>query len=205
MRAACVLCLLACSLCPAWAFHNVYFNEMQCVQCNSSYYCLGRDRVSCPENSLSSGTDIASGIDDCVCIAGYLRTGNVCVQGDAGTGYYEDGSFVSCAANKRTYVKRPGSVDLCVCVPCFRTNALGVCVDCAPGSYSESANSTECLDCPTLSSQVVLGSSSVTDCVCNAGGCVPVVGLGGFSDLCGVRGGNREGRGGQRSVRNVCQ
>jgi len=136
---------------------------------HASYYCPGRDRIPCPENSLSDGTDIASGIDDCVCIAGYLRTGNVCVQDEAGTGYYNNGMFVSCATNKRTYVERPGSVDLCVCVPGFHTNALGVCVECTHGSYSESANSTECQNCPALSSHVVMGSSNVTDCVCNPG------------------------------------
>jgi len=173
MRAVCVLCLLACSLCPACAFHDVYYTGMQCMRCNASYYCPGRDRILCPENSLSHGADIASGIDDCVCIAGYLRTGDVCVHGEAGAGYYKDGMFVSCATNKRTYVERPGSADLCVCVPGFRTNALGVCVECPHGSYSAAANSTECLDCPALSSHVVMGSSNVTDCVCNPGAYMP--------------------------------
>ena len=47
--------------------------DLQCRQCNASFYCTGGERFQCPANSLANSWP-ASNVTHCTCNNGYQAT-----------------------------------------------------------------------------------------------------------------------------------
>ena len=70
--------LLCCFMCVN-AYHPDEVDEFTCSLCNSSFYCISGNAYQCPFHSAS--IDFASAIEECVCLPGYNRTGDLCFRG----------------------------------------------------------------------------------------------------------------------------
>jgi len=75
--------------------------DLQCRQCNASFYCTGGERFQCPANSLANSWP-ASNVTHCTCNNGYQATPALdhCDVGQPPF-YYEAGYAKSCAGDLR--------------------------------------------------------------------------------------------------------
>ena len=154
----------------ARAFHDVYYEGMRCEPCDATSFCTGGGRFDCPLHSLSEFSheeSSPSDVEDCVCVPGFNRTGDLCVLAPPGAFYYREGLALPCPQLQRTYQPGPSERQQCVCVPGYFLVG-GACQQCAVDSFNPVPNQTACQDCPAHSSHARLGSTVVTDCVCDA-------------------------------------
>ena len=144
--------------------------DLQCQQCNASFYCTGGERFQCPEDSVANAWPAAN-ITDCTCNNGFKATPqrDACEVGQPPF-YYEAGHAKSCAGGLRqTIYPLADSAFSCVCPPgYYGPPGLGACTKCAPGSYAELFNTSECAPCAAFSFSQE-GSSLRSECICNAG------------------------------------
>lgn len=180
-------------------FHDEVVDDMVCMTCANTAFCTGGDSIDCPAHSLSDPLQFPASINDCVCVGGYERHGDVCIDGVAPY-YYIDGVLQICAANMQTVINLADSHTDCVCDPGFEVKA-GVCTRCQTGYYKPDTGNqscticdggqytnvtgmTHCLTCGVNTfavsgdsectdcrdnSQAPEGSDSALDCECNKG------------------------------------
>ena len=162
-----VLCLLLL-IHSAVAFHDEY-DSLQCTLCPETGFCTEGLLTPCPEHSRSDPANFPAGVEDCVCLPGYLRQGDNCSTGGAPY-WYHGGILHVCNANRETSAPLASSELACVCSVGFvgPPGALE-CVRCSKGTYNPSLNSTICTSCPEHSDTGSAGESALTACTCNAG------------------------------------
>lgn len=150
------------------AFHPVYVDEFRCEVCNSSFYCIGNLKYPCPTHSLS--LDLADEIDDCICVDGYLRKNDSCLEG-VPPFYYKGGNAQICPQNSQTIANLRSNLQDCVCIPGYKASShdYSQCTPCSAGEYNVRFNSTSCTTCDSNSFHAKVASSNATDCKCNAG------------------------------------
>ena len=155
----------------ARGFHDVYYEGMRCEPCDATSLCTGGGRFACPAHSLtefSHSDGSPSDVEDCVCVPGFNRTGDVCELAPPGAFYYREGLAQPSPQHKRTYQEGPSELQQCVCELGYFLLG-GACQQCAPDSFNPVPNQTACQGCPAWSSHARLGSTVVTDCECDAG------------------------------------
>ena len=155
----------------ARGFHDVYYEGMRCEPCDVTSFCTGGRRFACPAHRLtefSHSDGLPSDVEDCVCVPGFNRTGDVCQLAPPGAFYYRKGLSLTFPQHKHTYQEGPSELQQCVCEPGYFLLG-GACQQCVPDSFNPVPNQTACQGCPAWSSHARLGSTVVTDCVCDAG------------------------------------
>jgi hypothetical protein len=144
--------------------------DLTCHVCNSSYYCVGGQQFHCPSNSLAA-VILADSIAECVCNPGFLREGDVCTLGQP-PAWYAFGNSSSCVHTRETIASGASGHADCVCVPGFASlpvaEALN-CQPCAPDTYTDVHNMSQCDVCPTHSSHNLTQRSTVKACLCDPG------------------------------------
>jgi hypothetical protein len=137
-------------------------NGATCVLCREDEYKASAGSAECedcPENSLS-----ASGSSECQCSSGYTGPFEACSLCAAGK--YKsaagEGDCTSCPAHS---FSTPGSVSVeaCVCDSGY-TGADGECSACPPGKHKQSEGSSVCLECAAATYSASAGSALCTDC-----------------------------------------
>ena len=96
--------------------HPEHVEDMQCVPCNSSTFCTGGQAYACPPNSFSDVHADSSTVDDCTCVDGFNRTGDICYVG-LPPYYWKEGIQQLCPANMKTISPQADSKLSCVCDP----------------------------------------------------------------------------------------
>jgi len=142
-----------------------------CTQCAvNAYENTSTDICSpCPANSQSpAGSD---DVTDCICNAGYTGgvNGTACLACEAGKYKAVAGSeaCTECASNEIS-PSASTAVDTCVCVPGYFLDG-GVCTECASGTFKNTTGDGSCTNCPSFSTTQATASTSLSDCICNAG------------------------------------
>ena len=170
-----------CRACPAFStWQDVTLENgifvARCT-CDPGYY--GNQSIGCtpcPDNSMSLQSDSRS-IEECQCMSGFYGSGaNDCIRCPNGAFSNADSLYVTdCFCDQFNYEDEEGN-----CFPCpanavsVRDGGYGEGIEscrCMPGYYGTVTNATvglECFACPTLSSSA-LGSSDVSECVCEPG------------------------------------
>ena len=163
---------LGCSLCHLNTFKHSTGSD-SCTQC--------------PDNSgTGSGSYLtetgATSIFNCECNAGYSGPrGETCTE--CGTGTYKStqgtSNCVDCPPNSYTELSASTSIASCVCNAGYE-GAPGLlpqpqeCSQCKAGKYKPDIGGQPCQLCPDHSNTPSTGSTSSTDCACNAGYTGPV-------------------------------
>ena len=130
-----------------WGFHPEHVDDMQCVPCNSTTYCTGGQAYACPDNSLSDFHADSSTVDDCTCVDGFNRTGDVCYVG-LPPYYWKAGIRQLCPANMKTTSPQADSQLSCVCDPGYQPNPSGEgCLPCGVGSAKAEQSNATCILC----------------------------------------------------------
>ena len=128
---------------------------------------LGRV-TQCPAFSTSNADNSA-----CICIAGYFRSGNSCVQCAAGTFKDTSGDQACSDCSYHFHAlssSAPGadSIDACLCEPgLWHTQAT--CQNCPIGTYTSFHGAKACTTCPDNSNTASVKGNALTACQCNAG------------------------------------
>jgi hypothetical protein len=126
--------------------------DLTCQACNASFYCTAGNRFQCPMNSLAVSWPVSQ-ITGCTCNDGFEATPerDGCFTGETPF-YYEDGEAKSCPGGLRqTIYQQADSAYDCVCPPgYYGLPGSGACTRCAPGSYAEFFNTSECTLCPVF-------------------------------------------------------
>lgn len=149
------------------SFHPHHVEEMTCVACNATSFCLNNNVYSCPAHSFA--LENADSIDDCICHDGFHRIEHTCIIGQLPF-YYEEGLQKECPQPKSTTQNRSGSVQSCVCPKgMFAYPWTSECTNCPGGTFNSLANSTRCDNCAPHSTHPISGSSDALDCKCIAG------------------------------------
>ena len=167
---------------PSLGFHDEHVEDMQCVPCNSTTYCTGGEAYPCPANSLSDIHADSSSVDDCTCVDGYNRTGDVCYLG-LPPYYWKEGIHQLCPVNMKTVSSGATSKLFCVCDPGYEPSSSGEgCVPCSLGSAKPDQSNSSCtlcgedffadvtglLNCKACAENASSGSGASL-CVCDAG------------------------------------
>jgi hypothetical protein len=144
--------------------------DLQCHVCNASYYCLNGQQFDCPANSLAA-VALADTIEECVCLPGYLREGDLCNLG-APPAWYMYGNRSFCVHTRETIAAgASGHVD-CVCVPGFAgLPAAGPvqCEGCPADTFADVYNTSACVPCPEHASHNETRRANITACLCDPG------------------------------------
>ena len=142
-----------------------------CTQCAvNAYENTSTDTCSpCPVNSQSpAGSD---DVTDCICNAGYTGgvNGTACLACEVGKYKAFAGSeaCTDCPANEISPLAST-SVDVCVCAHGYFLNG-SVCAACASGTFKNATGDGTCTNCPASSTTQQTASTSLSDCICNAG------------------------------------
>lgn len=191
-----------CTACVAGTFKSVV-GSAGCSSCGENTYSTTTAAVSattcqaCPTNSLAP--EASDDVSDCVCVAGYERSNDICVA--CAPGYANPsagGTCVACgngeyssSSAQTTCATCPGtsgheltavnSIAGCLCDPGY-TGTNGVCTICQAGTFKASSGSEPCETCAsgTISGDgasvcsscpdnSVGGGSSIDDCLCEPG------------------------------------
>ena len=180
----------SCTNCTAGKYSTVTgaTSASVCMNCLAGAYSGVSGASACTNCSAGaySGVTGASSSSACVkCPAGAFSGAagatsvNTCVLCPAGTysstvGASSSAACTNCIAG--TYSGVSGASSSAACTPCpagayssvaGATNA-STCVQCPAGAYSSTAGASACVLCPT-SSFSTPGSTSITNCACNAG------------------------------------
>ena len=157
-----------CSLCPA-DYYNDAAGSTTFAAC-----------TKCPDNTISAPG--AGSILQCICEPGFRHLNqsalHKCVSCDAGS--YSESSNSSfcqkCAAGKFGITEASQTANDCLqCVDGSYSLLAGqtTCVECPVSSYQNLSDSTRhthnCTSCPAYSSHTKTASTSITDCICEAG------------------------------------
>lgn len=151
-----------CSPCEAGSIKSTTGNEV-CVECVRGKYSMSTTECQdCPDNShtVHAGSD---GIDDCLCVAAFQKSGTQCETCDAG--FY-------CSGNDNRQACMPhssspaGSTSQAACV-CENGRHLdqGACAVCPVEHFCTNNEIHHCFD----HSNSAVGKAAETDCTCNAG------------------------------------
>ena len=119
-----LLSLTSIMLTVVFAFHDEHVEDMQCVPCNSSTFCTGGQAYACPTNSFSDVHADSSTVDDCTCVDGFNRTGDICYVG-LPPYYWKAGIQQLCPANMQTVDVLATNDTWCVCNPGYEPNLEG--------------------------------------------------------------------------------
>ena len=132
---------------PSLGFHDEHVEDMQCVPCNSTTYCTGGEAYPCPANSLSDIHADSSSVDDCTCVDGYNRTGDICYLGFPPY-YWKEGIKQLCPVNMKTVSSGATSKLFCVCDPGYEPSSSGEgCVPCSLGVAKADQSNSSCALC----------------------------------------------------------
>ena len=152
---------------PAGVDHEA---DLLCHVCNASYYCLNGQQFDCPANSLAA-VALADTIDECVCLPGYLREGDLCNIGQPPAWYmYGNRSF--CVHTRETIAAGASGHADCVCVPGFAGLPAAEpvhCEACPADTFADVHNTSECVPCPAYASHNETRRANVTACLCDPG------------------------------------
>ena len=140
--------------------------------------------LNCPRNS-STAAEASTALTDCQCNAGYTGPdGGTCLACDAGKVKESQGSALcdDCLENqfsaagainctecpaKSIAPALSTAITDCECSPGHFGPAGGVCQDCSPGKYTDTANNAACDDCTAGTYQ---SNAEATDCTtCSSG------------------------------------
>ena len=162
------LALLTLLATPVSAFHNETV-ALTCRPCNATEFCHAGLREQCPANSRSDPGTLPSEIEDCVCVPGYLREGDLCNLEEAPYSYIE-GVRLTCAEFPRRVTVESGAwkAAQCVCVPGYSDEDSEVCVRCPADTFNRLYNHS-CVPCPAHSSHTDSARVAVTSCTCDPG------------------------------------
>jgi len=157
---------LSCTLCPS----NTYKTTIGSFPCDT-----------CPTGSSTGALTGATSISSCTCNAGYVGSNGACTECDAGTYKFTQGASncVDCPPNSYTELSASTSIASCVCNAGYE-GAPGLlpqpqeCSQCKAGKYKPDIGGQPCQLCPDHSNTPSTGSTSSTDCACNAGYTEPV-------------------------------
>ncbi len=161
-----------CVACPAYS-HSSETGQSSC-QCNAGYTGPDGDCSFCVAGKFKATAGSASCEN---CDAGkYSRTvganTNVCLECDEGKFKATSGVNIDCDNCEAGKYSEANASTVCTeCTVGKYKAAAGInvaCDNCASGKYSAVPTSTTCLAC-TQGSSSEAGSSSATDCICNAG------------------------------------
>jgi hypothetical protein len=153
---------------------NVACSNCQCAcgtACGANY--IQPSCVACPVNTNS--LMLSSGIDACMCNAGYTGAGgSSCIACAAGKFKNSSGSAICTNCLAGAYSGVTGATSASVCEPCpagaFSGAGSGVCVNCLAGTYASAGGASACVPCPVGTHSNVSGASSSAVCVsCPAG------------------------------------
>ena len=203
-----------CLACAAGK-HKAAPGDRDCASCPANTFSgiAAEACVSCPVHSQASPE--STRISDCMCTPGYERVGDECLPCEHG--YYKtlEGNMLclpcpamtfqnqtaqsSCLACMHNAASETAStaIEQCACNAGFRAE-MGGCVSCEPGTYKDTVQNTECVDCPVDSFLPDYGSVSVDQCAAcpadsstydatgasNASQCMCVMGYERVSDAC---------------------
>ena len=149
-------------------FHPEHVDDMQCVPCNSSTYCTGGQAYACPANSFSDFHADSSTVDDCTCVDGFNRTGDVCYVG-LPPYYWKGGILQLCPANMKTISPQADSQLSCVCDPGYEPNPSGEgCLPCGTGSAKAETSNGTCVLCLSDTFSDTTGLINCKSCTENA-------------------------------------
>jgi len=171
MRSVLFIALLTLAL----AGHDEVVDDVVCMTCPETAYCTNGSIFSCPENSLSDPSQFPSNVDDCVCLAGFFRNGDVCEVGQP-PHYYIDGVRLVCNTSMVTTSVLASSSSDCVC-DVGHGYADGLCTQCEVGKIKNSTGNEpctdcapgQCVDCPPGTSKIeVHGLVTCTSCPVNS-------------------------------------
>ena len=144
--------------------------DLLCHVCNASYYCLNGQQFDCPAHSLAA-VALADTIDECVCLPGYLREGDLCNLGQPPAWYmYGNRSF--CVHTRETIAAGASGHADCVCVPGFAGLPAAEpvhCEACPADTFADVHNTSECVPCPAYASHNETRRANVTACLCDPG------------------------------------
>lgn len=162
-----------CALCPEKTFSST-FNATSCT--------------TCPSNSFST-----PGSSECICNAGYQRSGTSCVPCVAGTFKDNAGNAVCTLCPANTYSTTVGATSNNTCVSCgtnmgsnggssmcFCNAGYGLngssCVICPAGSYKTGLVNTTCTLCAANTYSTSIGGTSSDVCIACSTGLVSLQG-----------------------------
>jgi hypothetical protein len=151
-----------------------------CDQCAAGQYSdsVGPDAcVDCPANS-GTAQPASTAVTECECDAGHTGTINApddeCTA--CGVGTYKDApgdaECTLCPADAST--SGPGSTDVtdCDCDAGYSgviTDPSDECTECEIGQYLSAVQAASCIDCPDDSTTTDTGSTTMDQCLCEAG------------------------------------
>jgi hypothetical protein len=185
-----------CVACAAGKY-KIGAGDAACSNCGTGKYLESEGAtqesscVSCPGSSSSAAA--STGITNCLCDAGHTGpNGGTCVAcatgkykigagaaacSNCGTGKYldtegatQESSCVSCPASSNSAAASTGIAN-CLCNAGHTGPNGGTCVPCGLGKYLETEGATQessCVSCPESSSSAA-ASTTIANCLCNAG------------------------------------
>ena len=146
-----------------------------CVECAAGKYKVASGSTACTPcspNSWHEQTAQASNV--CVCNAGF--TGEACSACDAGKYKATPGAdaCTSCPASSESLAGSDSPHD-CLCVAGYelitydQTTNAPECAACSQGKYKAESDNFACAPCPNHSTTMLVGSTNVSACICDAG------------------------------------
>lgn len=170
------------SSCESGYFYSL--DLLRCVECNA-----------CPSGSFATkpcstyhntvcqpcATNLTSGLDsnsytECSCKKGFERV--IAGDKDSACKACDLGYFKIVGTEERCQPCPNGlgstsygleSLAQCECPPGYYGSNGGECTPCPVDTYKEDFGSLQCQDCPDLSKNAILGSTSILDCKCQEG------------------------------------
>lgn len=146
------------------ATRRVTATRSSTAACAAGTYKPGRGSESpcyaCSEGSSTTGP-YYEGATACVCIPGYVASGDVCTPCDVGTYRSPNTPDICVACPPLSETAAPGSA-YCYCIDGAYNSYDGECVMCEPGFYCESGTRHQCHQ----NSASASGAKSREECVC---------------------------------------
>ena len=155
----------ACQCKPGWYGPNGGL----CVQCDAGKYKTAAGShicTPCPDDHISESGSFSPRA--CQCTAGYYQFYEGYCAPCGYDMYKPEVGPQSCTDCPLNTVSQPTSI-VCQCMPGWYGPDGGPCTQCNAGTYKTASGSQICTPCPDNSGGSPVGSSRISQCVCNPG------------------------------------
>lgn len=150
---------------------NCLASDSTCNTCARNFFCTNNTQSLCPANSQSEPG--SASVQDCKCLSGFYRLNNECIECPFDEYCYDEQKYACASFDQHlqiSYTKAQSRAE-CQCkAGFFRINILDSCKKCPKNFYCPTN-----IDLPNVRAcllneyTLVEGSSSRSDCLCDAG------------------------------------